>query len=143
MVDDTLGGKRRARFRSRVNLRLRFLRFPDPEEARPQLSTWLPPWRPLCDKWRFLIALAITAVVSGLAEPGVLAVVAHVTAALVDGTSEIALTLGSLHLKEAATSLVVVAFFFALARLFLQAVLASPPARIAADAQTQLHCRVR
>ncbi len=86
----------------------------------------------------WIAALVIGSVLSGLAEAGILAVLAQVAAALVDGSSQVEVDLGPLHVSEGLGALLAFAFGLALFRFGLQALVSYVPARIAADMQVQL-----
>lgn len=85
-----------------------------------------------------LAALVVASVLAGLAESGVLAVVAQVAVALVSHRSDVRIDAGGLHLTGRVETLVVVGLLLACLRLALQAVIALAPARIAADMQARL-----
>jgi ATP-binding cassette, subfamily B, bacterial len=85
-----------------------------------------------------VVALAISSMVSGLAEAGILAVVAQVAATLVDGATRMHTHIGPFHIDATVGALLAVAFALVLIRLALQAPISFLPARIAADAQARL-----
>jgi ATP-binding cassette, subfamily B, bacterial len=94
---------------------------------------------PLLGGRRSLIAvLAVASVLSGLAESGILALLAQTAATLVDGASRVRVDIGALHVDEGLRGLLVLAFVLALARFALQIVVSVVPARVAADMQEQL-----
>lgn len=86
----------------------------------------------------WIAALGAGSVLSGFTEAGILAVLAQVAAALVDGSSRVQLDLGPLHVDESLGVLLAIGCGLALFRLALQAVVSYVPARIAADMQVQL-----
>jgi ABC-type multidrug transport system fused ATPase/permease subunit len=95
--------------------------------------------RPLLgDRRGLIVGLAIGSVFSGLAEAGILAVLAQVAAALVNGTADVHVNVGPLHGGETVGALLALAFGLALFRLALQVVISYLPARIAADTQARL-----
>ena len=95
--------------------------------------------RPLLgDRRRTVVELVISSTLSGLAEAGVLAVVAQVAASLVDGATRVQVNLGPFHIDTSVGVLLIVAFVFALIRLALQVPVSYLPARIAADVQARL-----
>jgi ATP-binding cassette, subfamily B, bacterial len=99
--------------------------------------------RPLLgDRRRSVAALAISSVLSGITEAGVLAVVAQVAASLVDGTTRVHVNIGSVHLDATIGALLAVALVLAVIRLALQVPISYLPARIAADVQGQLRNRL-
>ncbi len=105
-------------------------------------SAWSSAWSllgPMLGKRKGSVAvLAVGSVLSGLTEAGVLAVLAQVAAALVDGASQVRIDVGPLQMEETVGTLLAVAFALALARLALQALVSVMPARIAADMQARV-----
>lgn len=91
---------------------------------------------------RPVVGLSITAFLSGIAEAGVLAVVAEVGTALVFGSDQVKLSLGSFVLRPSVTAMLVLAAVLSLARVGLLAVNAHLQARLAADVQTTLRDRL-
>ncbi|HKZ14511.1 MAG TPA: ABC transporter ATP-binding protein [Solirubrobacterales bacterium] len=91
---------------------------------------------------RAVVGLSITAFLSGLAEAGVLAVVAEVGTALVYGSDHVKLGLGSYVLRPSVTAMLVVAAVLSLARVVLLGINAHLQARLAADVQTTLRDRL-
>lgn len=137
MVDDTLGGKRWASFRSRV----------DPGSSKPvkapRRSSMWSQLRPLLGNRRGSIAaLAIGSVLSGFAEAGVLAIVAQVATTLVNGVTRVHLEIGSLHTEVPVGALLAIAFVLAAVRVALQILVSYFPARIAAEVQGRLRRRM-
>jgi ATP-binding cassette, subfamily B, bacterial len=86
----------------------------------------------------WIATLGAGSVLSGLTEAGILAVLAQVAAALVDGSSRVHVDLGPLHVNEGLGVLLAIGFGLALLRFALQVVVSYVPARIAADMQVQL-----
>jgi ABC-type multidrug transport system fused ATPase/permease subunit len=86
----------------------------------------------------WIAALGGGSVLSGLTEAGILAVLAQVAAALVDGSSRVNVDLGPLHVNESLGVLLAIGFGLALLRFALQVVVSYVPARISADMQVQL-----
>ena len=87
---------------------------------------------------RSVAALATASVLSGLAEAGVLAVVAQVAASLVDGATHVDATIGPIQIHTTVGVLLAAAAGLAALRLVLQAPISYLPARIAADVQAEL-----
>lgn len=142
MVDDTLGKKRRATFRSRVNLRLRSLGSSGPEQAPPRSSMWSQ-LRPLLgDRRRSIVALGIGSVLSGFTEAGILAIVAEVAATLVNGATRVHIEVGPLQIEATVGALLATALVLAVIRIALQVLISFFPARIAADVQSHLRRRM-
>ncbi len=95
--------------------------------------------RPLLgDRRRAVVALAISSVLSGLTEAGILAVVAQVAATLVNGATRVRIDVGPLHMDATIGALLAVAFVLAIIRLALQMPISYLPARISADVQARL-----
>lgn len=84
------------------------------------------------------MALAISSMLSGLTEAGILAVVAQVAATLVDGAMRVHTHIGPFHIDATVGALLAVAFALAVIRLALQVPISFLPARIAADVQARL-----
>ncbi|MGH3427458.1 MAG: ABC transporter ATP-binding protein [Mycobacteriales bacterium] len=106
--------------------------------SAPRLTTWSRLSPLLGHRRGWIAALAAGSVLSGLTEAGILAVLAQVAAALVDGSSRVQVDLGPLHANAGLGALLSVALALALLRFALQAVVSYVPARIAADMQVQL-----
>jgi ABC-type multidrug transport system fused ATPase/permease subunit len=85
-----------------------------------------------------VVILAITSVLSGLAEAAVLATIAQVATALVDRASRVNLEIGPLHLVTDVWTLLLIAAGLAVVRIALQVPTSALPARLAADVQAQL-----
>lgn len=95
--------------------------------------------RPLLgDRSAPVFLLAGGSVLAGLAEAGVLALVAQVAAAMVADDPNITADLGPLALDISITAALTAAFVFALVRLVLQVLVSYLPARISADVQARL-----
>jgi len=86
----------------------------------------------------WIAALGAGSVLSGFTEAGILAVLAQVAAALVDGSSRVHVELGPMNVSTGIGALLAFGLGLALLRLALQAVVSYVPARIAADTQVQL-----
>jgi len=91
--------------------------------------------RPLVgDKRREIVVLAISAVFSGFAEAGILAIVAQVATTLVNRVTRVHIGIGPIH-NPTVGALLAVAFGLALVRIALQISISLIPARIAAEVQ--------
>jgi ATP-binding cassette subfamily B protein len=107
-------------------------------------DAWLRPaaWsslRPLLGDRRGLIAaLALGSVLSGISEAAILAVLAQVAAALVDGAKRVHVDVGPLHMNQAIGTLLALALALSVVRLVLQVPVSLLPARIAAQVQGRL-----
>ena len=77
-----------------------------------------------------VVALAVASTLAGLTESGILAIVAQVAAALVNGSQRVAVNVGPIHVRETVTDLLTIGFVLALVRLALQGVVVYLPARI-------------
>lgn len=91
---------------------------------------------------RRVVGLSVTAFLSGIAEAGVLAVVAVVGTALVEGSDQVKVEVGSFVLRPSVTTMLVFAALLSLARVVLLGVNAHLQARLAADVQTTLRDRL-
>lgn len=85
-----------------------------------------------------ILALSLSSLLCGFAESGILAAIAQVAAALVNGETGTHLNLGPIHVFASIDGLLGVALALALVRLALQAQISYLPARIAADLQAWL-----
>lgn len=95
--------------------------------------------RPLLgDRRRAVVALVVSSALSGLAEAGILAVVAQVAATLVNEATRVRIDVGPLHIDATIGALLAVAFVLAIIRLALQMPISYLPARISADVQARL-----
>jgi ABC-type multidrug transport system fused ATPase/permease subunit len=83
-------------------------------------------------------ALVVASVLSGLSEATVLAIIAQVAGALVDGAKRVHADIGSVHLSETVGGLLAIGFGLAVVRLVLQVPLSTIPARMSADVQARL-----
>lgn len=118
------------------------LGLPEPTQA-PQRPTMWSQLRPLLGNRRgAIVALAISSVLSGVAEAGVLTIVAQVATALVNGTTHIHLGAGPVHANMTVGALLAIAFVLAVVRVGLQVVVSYFPARIAAEVQGRLRRRM-
>jgi ATP-binding cassette, subfamily B, bacterial len=114
------------------------LRSPSRSEPPQTVSTWSR-LRPLLgNRRRAVAALAISSLLSGVTEAGILAIVAQVAAILVDKATRVHLNIGPLHIDATVGALLAVAFVLAVIRLALQVPISYLPARIAADVQARL-----
>ena len=86
-----------------------------------------------------IVLLAIASVMSGLAESGILAIVAESAAGLVNGTSHVRISFGPVHATETLGALLMVGALLGLLRLALQGVISAVPASMVND----LHVRLR
>lgn len=89
-----------------------------------------------------IAGLAITAMLSGFAEAGILAVVAQVGASLLSGADSVHIGLGPVSLEPAIGALLGFAAFLSLVRIGLLGVSAMLQARLAADSQSSLRTRL-
>ena len=101
-----------------------------PASALAQLNTLLG------RRWRWVAILAVASLLSGLAESGILAILAQAAASLVSGTRHVHVRIGSLHFEWTVGSLLLIALILAVIRLVLQGMVSVLPARIAAEVQT-------
>jgi len=142
MADDTIGRKRWAAFRSRVDPGTRPLGPSEPVTTPLRLSVWSQ-LRPLLgDRRRSIVALAIGSVISGFAEAGVLAIVAQVATTLVNRVTRVHLEIGPLHANASVGALLAIALALAVVRIALQVLISWLPARIAAEVQGRLRRRM-
>ena len=99
--------------------------------------------RPLLgDRRGSIAALAISSMLSGFAEAGVLAIVAQVATTLVNGDRRIHLEIGPSHTEVTVGALLTIAFVLAAIRIALQVLVSYFPARIAAEVQGRLRRRM-
>jgi ATP-binding cassette subfamily B protein len=95
--------------------------------------------RPFLGRHRaLLVALVLTSLASGAFEAGILALVAQVAEALVNGKTRVIADVGPFHLEAGLGPLLAVAVGLAVMRLAVAVVVAYLPARISADAQASL-----
>jgi ATP-binding cassette subfamily B protein len=143
MADNKLGSTGRTTFRPRVGPHARPRGSSEPVHAPPPRSSMWSQLRPLLGDRRGSIAvLAISSMLSGFAEAGVLAIVAQVAATLVNGDRRVHLEIGSLHTEVTVGALLAIAFVLAAVRIALQVVVSYLPARIAAEVQGRLRRRM-
>lgn len=99
-----------------------------------QSSVWSQlPVLPGARRWRIAI-LALASLLVGFCESGILAVLAQVAAALVNGSSRVRTTVGPVTIDEAIGALLAIAGGLAVVRLCVGAVATTLPAEVAADA---------
>jgi ATP-binding cassette, subfamily B, bacterial len=91
----------------------------------------------LGEKRGTVLALAFCSIISGVTEATILALIAQIATAAVNGVKHPTLRLGPVHLSAPIGTLFAVAFALTIARVALQAPLAILPARIAADVQAR------
>jgi ABC-type multidrug transport system fused ATPase/permease subunit len=91
---------------------------------------------------RSIAGLAVTAMLAGFAEAGILAVVAQVGTSLVSGADAIHVSAGPISLDPTVGELLGFAAFLALVRIALLGVSAILQARLAADSQSSLRTRL-
>lgn len=91
---------------------------------------------------RLVGLLAVASLLSGLAEAGILAVVAQVAATLATGASMVEAQIGPIHVRSSIPTLLAAGAALSLARLLLQAPIAYIPAKIGADVQASLRTRL-
>lgn len=89
------------------------------------------------DRRGTVAGLAITSILSGFTEAGVLAIVAQAAASLVKGVTRVQVSIGPFQLDETIGTLLAVAFALSILRLALQVPISVLPARIAADVQAR------
>jgi ATP-binding cassette, subfamily B, bacterial len=92
----------------------------------------------LGDRLGSVVGLAISSVLSGFAEAGILVVVEQVAITLVDGAKRLRVNIGPLHLYATVGALLAVAFALAVTRLILQVPISVIPSRIAANVQARM-----
>jgi ATP-binding cassette, subfamily B, bacterial len=107
-------------------------------EKSPRFKLWAQ-LRPLLgDRRGTIVMLAITSVLSGAAEAGVLTIVAQVATSLVNGTTHVRFDKGPLHIQVTVGTLLAIAFVLAVVRVALQVAASYIPARAAAEVQGRL-----
>jgi len=89
-----------------------------------------------------IAVLLVTSALTGVAEAGILAVIAQVAATLVNGTSRVHVALGPITVDQTVGVLLAIGGALAVVRLALQAVISYIPARAAADMQARLRTQV-
>jgi ABC-type multidrug transport system fused ATPase/permease subunit len=92
----------------------------------------------LGDRRGAVATLALSSVLAGFAEAALLAVIAQIAAALVNGGGHVHVDLGGQHLDTSVGRLIAIAFGLAAVRLVLQAPISTLPARIGGDVQAKL-----
>jgi ATP-binding cassette subfamily B protein len=90
------------------------------------------------DRRRTIVALAISSILSGFTEAGILAAVAQVATTLVNRATRVNITIGPLHAHPTVGALIAAAFALTILRIALQVPISILPARIAADVQASL-----
>ncbi|HEY3946091.1 MAG TPA: ABC transporter ATP-binding protein [Solirubrobacteraceae bacterium] len=93
-------------------------------------------------RWRRVAGLAVASTLSGVAEAGILAIVAEVAADLAGGDRGATTALGPLSAHLSIPALLWIGAVLALVRLVLQVPMALLPARIASDTQANLRRRL-
>jgi ATP-binding cassette subfamily B protein len=122
---------------------VRFRRPQAEERVRQQGESRLEPLLDLLrGSWHLVGVLAVASVLSGVAEAGILAIVAQVAATLATGASTVDAQLGPLHLRTSVTALLVAGAALSLARLALQIPISYIPAKLGADVQARLRTRL-
>jgi ATP-binding cassette, subfamily B, bacterial len=92
----------------------------------------------LGDRLGSVVALAISSMLSGFAEAGILVVVEQVAITLVDGAKRVHVNIGPLHIYATVGALLAAAFALAVIRLILQVPISVIPSRIAANVQARM-----
>jgi ABC-type multidrug transport system fused ATPase/permease subunit len=110
---------------------------PDGEVSTSSISTRQRLRAVLGEKRGTVLALAFCSIVSGFTEATILALIAQIATAAVNGVKHPTLRLGPVHVSAPIGTLFAVAFALTIARVVLQAPLAILPARIAADVQAR------
>ena len=110
-----------------------------PRQRVPTLSALMGILR---EQRRRAIVLMGSSVVGGLVESTILALVAHVASALVEGVDIVSANLGPLNLDSPVSTVLAVAAFLAVVRLVVQIVIAYLPARMTADMQAHFRARL-
>ncbi len=114
------------------------LRQADRGERQPQSSTRSRLKLLLGERRGAVAGLALSSVLAGFAEAGILAVIAQVATTLVSGAQSVHVKVGPIDVHTDVKTLFLLAIALALVRLALQAPLSVLPARITADVQSQL-----
>jgi ATP-binding cassette, subfamily B, bacterial len=110
-----------------------------PREERPATSSTRTRLQLLLGaRRRAVVGLAVSSILAGFAEAGILAAIAQVAATLVSGATHVHAKIGPISVDTEVRTLFVIALALALARLALQGPLSVLPARITADGQAQL-----
>jgi ATP-binding cassette, subfamily B, bacterial len=114
-------------------------RVPEPPAPPPPgLSTRERMAALLGERYGTVAGLALSSIVSGFAEAGILILIAEIAATIAKGTKSADVHLGVIHGHTSVRTLLASALALALLRLALQAPLSILPARIAADVQSRL-----
>ena len=92
----------------------------------------------LGDRLGSVLALAISSMLSGFAEAGILVVVEQVAVTLVNGAKRLHVNIGPLHIYATVGALLAAAFALAVIRLTLQVPISVIPSRIAANVQARM-----
>jgi ABC-type multidrug transport system fused ATPase/permease subunit len=92
----------------------------------------------LGDRYQSVVTLALSSMLAGFAEAGILVLLAQIAATLVDKHKWVTFSAGVVHLHTHVATLFLVAAALGVLRLALQAPLSILPARIAADVQARL-----
>jgi ATP-binding cassette, subfamily B, bacterial len=92
-------------------------------------------------RWR-AVGLMASAFAAGLAESAILALVAHVASALVDGAETVTAEIGPLQVDAGVSPVLTAAAVLAVIRLVLQVAIAYLPALMAADTQARQRARL-
>ena len=92
--------------------------------------------------WGLVGLLAVASLFSGIAEAGILAVVAQVAATLATGASSVEAEIGPIHDRTSVTALLVLGAALSVVRLALQAPISYFPAKLGADVQARLRMRL-
>jgi ATP-binding cassette, subfamily B, bacterial len=111
---------------------------PDPADKAGARSTWSSLNLLAGHHRRSIFRLGLVAVLAGLAEAGILAVIAQVGVALVGGHDTVDFSLGPLSAEPSVGALLVFAGMLAVARIALTAASATLQASLAADTQSSL-----
>ncbi|HXD55058.1 MAG TPA: ABC transporter ATP-binding protein [Solirubrobacteraceae bacterium] len=96
----------------------------------------------LGERRRTVVALAVTALISGFAEAGTLALIAEVGATFVGGKKHAHIHTGGFDLSLSIGVLLVIALILAVIRLLMQIPLSVLPARIASEVQASLRTKL-
>jgi ABC-type multidrug transport system fused ATPase/permease subunit len=93
-------------------------------------------------RWWTVVAIAGASVGAGLAEAGLLSLIALIATTMSTATNSEVVSLGPIHLRGGTSELLVVAALLAVVRLLLQLVVARLPARLSGEVQTQLRVQL-
>jgi ATP-binding cassette, subfamily B, bacterial len=111
---------------------------PDGQSPSPYASSRARLHALLGDRYQAVATLALSSMLAGFAEAGILVLLAQIGATLVNRTKEVRLSAGLVHVDTHVGTLFLVAAGLCLLRLALQAPISVLPARIAADVQARL-----